>query len=117
MATVITYSSPDNGVFTLGSTVAPTATQATKINLLTAVINMLDADTTGTLTHNWNLSTAELAALLPLIGWYMTGPGTAFPILSFALTNSIAVTVAKTSLVGTGGTFNVTLLRPNTLIR
>lgn len=102
----VTYAYPVAG------TVAPTILQALGCNMLTAQVVTNDADTTAVFTHNWQLSTAQLNNLWPLVSYTLNAPGTAAPLLSFALTNSIAVTMTKNSLVGTGGTFTVVLLRP-----
>ncbi len=80
--------------------------------MLTAQVITNDADTTAVITHNWQLTTAQLNNLWPTIQWYLAVAGTANPILSFALTNSIAVTMTKNSSVGTGGTYTVILMRP-----
>jgi hypothetical protein len=44
--------------------------------------------------------------------WYISTPGTALPLLSFALTDANTVTVNKTSLTGSGGTYTVIIRRP-----
>jgi hypothetical protein len=105
------YSYPVSG------TVAPTILQALGCNMLTAQAVFVDADATGSggavITHNWQLSTAQLANLWPTVQWYSSPGGTLAPVIAVALTNSIAVTVTKTSpAVGSGGTYTVILLRP-----
>ena len=103
----VTYSYPVSG------TVAPTILQALGCNMLTAQVNMLDADSTGAvITHNWQLSTAQLSNQWPVVSWYISAGSTVAPAMIVALTNSIAVTVSKASLLGTGGTYTVILLRP-----
>jgi hypothetical protein len=75
---------------------------------------MADTETTTTLTHNWKLSTNAQALLYPFIIWYWTTAGTA--LISFALTDSSTVTITKLSGTGSGGTFNVILMKPHTII-
>ncbi len=110
MATVITYTYPVAG------TVPPTVAQAMSANAVVCTVAMLDADTTGTITHNWQLSTAQLANLFPLLSYYVSSKGTALPIIQFVLTNSVSVTITKTTDAGGGGTYTVTLLRPHSII-
>lgn len=110
-AAVVTYQYPVIG------TVAPTATQASLVNSLTCQISMGDADTTGVITHNWAFSAAQNTALQPWIaGPWLQTPGTLTPILSFALSTN-TVTFTKVSAVGSGGTYVVTLMRPNTIMQ
>lgn len=119
MAYTVTYAfqtGSSGSVVTTGTT-PPTLLQALSANRISAVIACLDADTATLITHNWNLSTNELSLLQPDIIFYATTLGTALPLVSFALTNSVAITLTKTSLVGTGGTYNIVLYRPTTLSR
>lgn len=110
MATVVTYAYPVAG------TTAPTVAQALSANAVTATVAMLDADTTATITHNWQLSVAQLANLFPLVSYYVSSKGTAMPILQVALTNSVSVTLTKTTDAGGGGTYTFALLRPHSII-
>jgi hypothetical protein len=85
--------------------------------MLTAQVNFGDTDTIATITHNWQLSTAQLANLWPTIKSYLnTNGGTLLPILTWALTNSVAVTITKVSATGSGGTTTVVLERPHSII-
>lgn len=104
---------PPAATLTSGVT-APTALQAGKINSLNAVVRMDDTETTAVITHNWALSSNGLALLYPLISWYWTTAGTG--LISFALTDGNTVTVTKTTGTGSGGTFNVNLMHPHTII-
>lgn len=107
---VVTYKHAVSG------TTPPTAIQASKVSALTALVSAADADTTFTITHNWNLTAAQLAALQPWISWVYDTGGTGNTILAFSCaTNSITVT--KGNGAGSGGTYRVTVLRPNTLIQ
>ena len=90
----------------------PTAAQAFFTNSLVTRVFLADSETTTTVTHNWNLSTTQLAAFYPFIFFYAQNSGTAAPTLGFTLTDSCTVTIAKGTVAGTGGTFVVTMLRP-----
>lgn len=109
MATV-TYAYPVAG------SVAPTAAQAFNSNMLTATIVANDADTTAVVTHNWGLSTAQLNNLWPTLQWYTSVASTVLPIISWALTNSVSVTMTKVSASGSNGTYVVILMRPQSMI-
>ena len=102
----VAYADPVIGV------TAPTAAQASQAQSITAVVTFVDGDTIATITHNWGLTSAQLAKLRPWVTHYYTmGPGV-FPQLAFVLgTNT--VTINKGSTAGTsGGTLNVVLQRP-----
>jgi hypothetical protein len=111
MATV-SYTYPVQG------TTPPTATQAFNANSLSATLTFLDADTTALITHNWGEpSTTGLSYLWPWVNIYPVAVGTATvaPVISVALTNSVAVTVGKSLTAagtGVGWTWNVILQRP-----
>lgn len=111
MAVTITYKHPVSG------TTAPTLAEALAANSLVAELVAADADTTAAIVHNWKLSTAELNKYFPLVGYYVSGAGTANPIVSFALSDSSTVTMTKVSAAGSGGTYVVVLSRPHTLVR
>jgi len=106
----VTYAYPVSGV------TAPTAQQTNRKNLVTAVVIIGDSDTTTVVTHNWGLSTAELADRFPIIVWNYVTPGTAPLLLSFSRAANV-VTLVKPSGAGTGATFEISLLRPHTIIR
>ena len=110
-AAVVTYQYPVIG------TTAPTAIQASVVSSLTCQVSMGDTDTTGVIAHNWGLSAAQNTALQPwIVGPWLQTPGTAVPILSFALSTN-TVTITKVSATGSGGTYVVTLQRPNTIVQ
>jgi len=90
----------------------PTSAQAVNVNTQISRVVMADTDTLATLTHNWLLTAAQLAQFLPLISWYVENPGVSYPVVSFALTDSNTVTMAKTVATGSGGTYVVSLFRP-----
>lgn len=107
------YQLPDDAALTSSAT-PPTALKAGVIVSLSAIVFMADTETTAVLTHNWKLSANALALLYPFIVWYWTTAGTAQ--VSFALTDSSTVTITKSTGTGSGGTFNVVLLKPHTII-
>ena len=98
-----------------GGTTAPTTSQAQVVNSIIAQVFMADTDTTATITHNFQLTAAQLAALYPWICWYVaqftSSNVQVQPLLSFALgTNT--VTITKASATSSGGTYNVIVQRP-----
>jgi hypothetical protein len=116
VGTVVTtykFQVPPATALTSGVT-APTAAQAKLINSINVVVRLDDTETTAVLTHNWALAANALALLYPLISWYWTTAGTGQ--VSFALTDGNTVTITKTTGTGSGGTFNVNLLKPHTII-
>jgi hypothetical protein len=106
----VTYAFPVSGI------TAPTAIVMSKHAMLTATVAMADADTTATITHNWGLSTAQLADRFPVIIWNYVTAGTVPALLTFSRAAN-AVTVTKPNLANTGGTYEFTLLRPHTIIQ
>lgn len=104
---------PASAALTSGIT-APTAVQALAISAFGVIVFMSDTEISGTITHNWKLSTNAQALLCPWINWYWTTYGTAG--ISFALTDSSTVTITKLSGTGAGGTFNVLIQKPNSIL-
>jgi hypothetical protein len=78
---------------------------------------MADADTTAAITHNFQASTADLAAYFPSIAIYANGSGTAAGTVIATLTSSVVVTLTKSTTAGSAGTYVVQISRPNTLVR
>jgi len=76
-----------------------------------------DTDTTAVVTHNFNLSAAELADGFPIPDWHITAPGTVVPLISIVNTDSNNITITKASVTGTNCTIEVAILRPDTNIR
>lgn len=106
----VTYAYPVAGL------TAPTASLMKHRSLLTAVVIMADGDAAAVLTHNWGLSVAELADNFPLVTWNYVTPGAAATVLSVTrATNTLTLT--KAAGVGSGSTFEVTLMRPHTIVR
>jgi hypothetical protein len=112
----VTYNYPPLG---LSSTVPPTALQMTKLSMVTATLNWGDTDVTATITHNMALTAAELTSLFPVPVVYAIAlngsPSAPPPFVSALGANSITVT--KSSVTSSGGTFGVVIFRPETSIR
>jgi len=106
----------------VSSTVAPTGAQAAKTMVVVVELNWADADTTTLITHNFGLGTVVTNAF-PTTGQYMpeviltpvsasTAP---FSSQTVAWTNSVAITVGKGSIVGSGGTFVIYMRLPHSV--
>lgn len=110
MASVVAYLYPTSGTF------VPAASGTFAI--VNATLTWLDADTVATLTHNFGLSTAEVAQGFPLvmIDNDSTSTATAFgATLVSGLANTVVL--SKASAAGSGGVLAVKILKPNTSIR
>lgn len=105
----VTYETPVAG------TTAPTATQSRTHQSLSAIITGDGAATTFTVTHNWGLSTAELAAGFPFVTLeYLLAAGyTAASLITSKTTNAVAF--SNTAFTGAG--LRVVLARPWTPLR
>lgn len=105
----------------VSGTTAPTALQASQVSTINAQVVLADADTVAVVTHNWNLSAADLAAYFPIVSSFVEGSGTGGAILATiltTLTNSVAVTISKVSTAaGTAQTLVVSLSRPHSIER
>jgi len=77
---------------------------------------MVDTSTTVTVKHNFALTLAQGSNQFPLVFAYVQTAGTAIPPLVLTLTDSNTITVAKLSAAGSGGTYCVIIMRPNTMI-
>lgn len=110
MATeIVTYAYPVAGA------VAPTAAQMFPLSLLTAQVSVVDTSLTVVVTHNMALTAAQLASLFPLVQVIAQTPGTA--IVSFGVTLATnTITLTKLSAAGSGGTYIVSVQRPNSAI-
>lgn len=113
MAYVVTYKAPVSG------TTPPTVAQARSASILVAEVSAADGDTSTPITHNWQLSSAELAKFYPVVSIRPgTGMASTLSITTLvALTDSVSVTFTKPTTAGSAGTWIVTLIRPHTLIR
>ena len=109
-------------VWPVSSTTAPTGAQAAKTMVVVAQVNWADADTTSLVTHNFGLGTVVTNAF-PTTGQYMpeviltpvsasTAP---FSSQTIAWTNSVAITIGKGSIVGSGGTFVIYMRLPHSM--
>lgn len=108
------------GGFTGGSAVAPTAIQAKQISAMSVLVEFTDTDTVFSLTHNWGLSAAQAAALLPQIIWQPVllpeALGTQImPALAFTFADTNVIGVTKLADTGSGATIVVWLRRPHSL--
>jgi hypothetical protein len=112
------WTNPAGGGYQTVTTTGPTTTQAYYLSQLMVQLTAADADTTCTITHNWALTAAEQANLYPQISWILGGGATTtvVPTIAFTVTTN-TITVLKTSVVGSQGTYIVTISRPNTIIR
>ena len=111
------WTNPAGGGYQTVTTTGPTTTQAYYLSQLMAQLTAGDADTTCTITHNFALTAAEQTAFQPMISWVL-GTGattTVVPCIAFTVTTN-TITVAKASVVGSQGTYIVTLNR-QTIIR
>lgn len=111
MAVTVTYQYPVSG------TVPPTAFQvASEVN---ATVNWLDTDTTATVTHNFALAATDPAALFPVvvITENVNSAGTVAPAVVINKTSTNAVVLTKSSAAGSGGTLDVAVLRPHSMMR
>ena len=115
MAATINYKYPVAG------TTAPTILQALGVNTQVIEVVLADADTTAAITHNWQMSAADLAFYFPVVSAYLELSGTGGPILATViatLTDSVTVTLTKAgTATGSGQTLVVTLQRPHSIVR
>jgi hypothetical protein len=116
----ITYESFQfNGAFGGGYTggaTAPTQAQSAQSPTVVAQVNFTDTDTTFTLTHNFNLSTAAVAALRPLVIISTVGSvqavGTAVAPIITVVVGANTVTFTKQQATGSGSTVSIAILKP-----
>jgi Fe-S cluster assembly scaffold protein SufB len=94
---------------------APTAQQSRNHQQVVAVITGDNAATTFTVTHNWGLTAAELAALFPEVDYeaILAAGNTAAPVVSARNANSVDFTC--TAFTGAG--LVVRIRRPHTMDR
>lgn len=122
MSFTVTYASFQDGSgyyagYTGGST-APTQAQSFTRNLVSLTLNFTDTDTTFTLTHNFNLTIAQLACLLPLVNINTVGSVQAVatavaPVFTVSKAAN-TVTLTKLQATGSGSTVQVDIRRPGT---
>lgn len=112
MAASVIYEYP-----TSGGTTPPTQAQMALLSMVTAQVVMGDTDTTAAITHNMQISLANLGSLFPTVVVSPNVLGTTPAQVTVTLTNSNIITLGKVSLVGSNGTFSVTILRPSSVIQ
>jgi hypothetical protein len=101
-----------NYVYPGSGTVAATAPQAYEVARQIVQVALGTADTTVVLTHNWGFNTAQLARLSPnVIITPEAGASVAFGVSARA-----ANTVTLAGTVTTGGTIEVVLDRPHSIL-
>lgn len=108
-ANTVTYETPVTG------TTAPTAAQSRTHQMVSAVITGDGAGVAFTITHNWGLTTADLAAGYPVVELeYLLAAGyTAASLITTKSTNAVAF--SNTAFTGAG--LRVRLLRPWSAMR
>jgi hypothetical protein len=114
---VVSYTWPLVGT-TPGTTVPPTTASLLNFDSVRGTINFGDADTTATFTHNFGLSTTQLAELFPDVAFYpavITTPAETAPTLITVALGTNALTFTKGAGTDTGGVWNVRVLRPHTI--
>jgi hypothetical protein len=113
---VVTYCNPIQGAPTV---TAPTAAQAAQIPEQQAQIFWADGDSQAVFQHNWGLPNSFPTWLWPQVIFEKSlgsSTDTFRPLFTFGLTNTNSVTINKMStIVGSGGTYNVYLRRPHSL--
>jgi hypothetical protein len=107
---------------TTPNTTPPTGTQAALTMVVVALLNWADADTTALITHDYGLGLSA-SGQFPTTGQFFpeviitpvslsTAP---FSSWTTTWTNSVAITMGKGSIVGSGGTVVVYMRRPHTV--
>lgn len=119
-AVTVTYKYPVSG------TTPPTAIQSSQFTKVTGIINWLESDTLGFITHNFNVATAAgFAGIQPSIASFFPecvitpslNSGTVFPNIQIDYTTATGnqLPFFKGSTAGTGGTVVFTVHKPNSL--
>ncbi len=111
MAAVTTYQWP-----VANTTVPPTAAQS---HFLTnGTVTWLDADTQAFVTHNFQLTNAEITALFPTVMRSVdaSNAGTVNALVTVSTTSNV-LTFAKASAAGSGGTFRFALQKWHSITR
>ena len=117
MAVTVIYSVPGLPGFGT-STTPPTLAQMAPLSAVVATVIYADGDSLGTITHNMAIPAASLNLGVPVVSIYPqllgTGP---LPILGSLLnSNTVLMTKTAATFAGSNGTYQVTILRPNTII-
>ena len=107
VGSTVTYCDP-----VAGST-EPTQAQASAAQSVTATVSWTDADSSAaTITHNWSLTTAQLAKLRPWVSVLIMSGMSAFPGLTWALNANTVVVTKASAATSSGGAINVVIQRP-----
>lgn len=109
----VTYEAPVAGA------TPPTAAQVAQLAIVSATVNMADGDTTATVTHNFGnpgYGPTDTSQGYPVPIAYYTAAGTG-PVVLVWVVNSTTAVLTKASSAGSGGTFQVVVLRPHTRMR
>ncbi len=109
--------------YPVGTTVPPTAIQASQVQVVIGEVNWADSDTTTLFTHNFGIATAPgFAGILPgLISFFPevmivnSGVSTVAAAISVAWTNGTTLTLGKGSILGTAGTIIVYVRKPHSI--
>lgn len=116
MAVNVNYQVPGIPGFTVGTT-PPTQAQMANLSMVLAQVTFLDGDLLGTVTHNLQIpSQALLNSGIPLLALYPISLGTTPQPILGSLASSNTLVLSKASVIGSNGTYQVTILRPNTVI-
>jgi hypothetical protein len=110
MAGTLAYLYPGSG------TVAATATQAAGASMQTATITFADADTTAVVTDNWGFDAAALARGCPVCTFEQIAGGSPSPLLTVTKATNTVTVGKQSTAAGSGGTVQITLNRPNSIL-
>jgi hypothetical protein len=87
------------------------------LSMVLAQVTFADGDLLGTVTHNMQIPTqAALNTGTPILAIYPLSLGTTPQPILGSLASSNTVVLSKGSVVGSNGTYQVTILKPNTVI-
>lgn len=108
----VTYEYPVTGA------TAPTTEDVNDppLNIVSATVNMSDSETTATVTHNfgnpgYGPTDTSRGWPIPIVYYASAGTG---PVVVAMAVNSTTLVLTKASSAGSGGTFQVNILRPST---
>jgi len=113
----VTYEYP------VASTTAPTTTQSALVKMVTAnIIASADGDTTATVTHNLQISTADRAKGFPIVILtpLLSQALTALSAWTATITDGNVVTLTKLTSTGSGNAspqLRITVMRPWTAMQ
>ena len=118
-AVSVLYSIRGGVVLINASATPPTAIQASQVQKQTAQVIMGDADVQALFTHNWGLDASAPTYFEPEIsevtGLILNAGGTYLTGFTFDRTNTNVVKINKLNFAGTGGTWVISLRRPQSI--